>query len=94
MVAKCRARAFLSPAPFDKRGANVPLWMQIRAGLPMCTLSVGVVSKTLHVFFLGYCILSTLSLNVCRRDLCADNFDSIYKKYMQYFYLQINLLKN
>jgi hypothetical protein len=63
-VAKCRARAFLSPAPLDKRGANVALslWMQIRAGLtrgtasglPMCTLSVSVVSKTLHAFPPGY----------------------------------------
>ena len=35
-----------------------------------------------------------LSLNVCHRDLRADNFNLIYKKYMQYFYLQINLLKN
>lgn len=59
-MGKCRARAFLSPAPFDKRGANVASWMQIRAdpgrgtasGLPMCTLSVSVVSKTLTCFFL------------------------------------------
>ena len=35
-----------------------------------------------------------LSLNVCRHDLRADNFDSIYRKYVQHFYLQINLLKN
>jgi hypothetical protein len=28
-----------------------------------------------------------LSLNVDRHDLRADNFDSIYRKYMQYFYL-------
>jgi len=35
-----------------------------------------------------------LSLNVCRHHLRADNFDSIYRKYVQHFYLQINLLKN
>jgi hypothetical protein len=34
-----------------------------------------------------------LPLNVCRQDLRADNFDSIYKKYVQHLYLQINLLK-
>ena len=39
-------------------------------------------------------LILPLSLNVCRHDLRADNFDSIYKKCMQHFYLQINLLKN
>jgi hypothetical protein len=35
-----------------------------------------------------------LSLNVGRHDLRVDNVDSIYKKYVQHFYLQINLLKH
>jgi len=40
------------------------------------------------------CKLLPLSINVCRHDLRVNNFDSIYRKYVQHFYLQINLLKN
>jgi hypothetical protein len=29
----------------------------------------------------------SLSLKVCRNNLCTDNFDSIYKKYVEHFYL-------
>jgi hypothetical protein len=34
-----------------------------------------------------------LSLNISRHDLRANNFNLIHKKYMQHFYLQVNLLK-
>jgi len=34
-----------------------------------------------------------MSLNVCRHDLRVDNFDSIYRKYVQHFYLKIDSLK-
>ena len=47
-----------------------------------------------HNIILNQSKLLPLSLNVCRHDLYADNFDSIYRKYVQHFYLQINLLKN
>jgi hypothetical protein len=45
------------------------------------------------IFFAVALDLLLPSLYISHHDLRADNFDSIYRKCVQYFYVQINLLK-